>query len=252
MAEWATTRKLAYTVGVVLFFAMLGIIGYFWHYYEAPSCTDGKQNQSEEGIDCGGTCAMACSSSVAMPIDLWRRSFLVAPGFYNAVAYIENPNPNLGVQKATYRFKLYDEQNVLVAEREGKVFIAPNERFAIFEPRIKTGERIPKRTFFEFLTFSDWIKNDTEKSKILVRDEKFSNISTLPRVDAILQNGTIVDIHDIDVVAIVYDKNENALAVSATKVDVLKGDSSQAITFTWPTPFSNNPTHVEIIPRINP
>lgn len=248
---WASARKMAYTLGAVVFFALIGAGVYFLHYYKAPTCTDGKQNQNEEGIDCGGSCAVVCPMRVADPIILWSRTFPVARGVYNAVAYVENPNPTLGVQTATYRFKLYDEDNILVAERLGKAFIAPNERFAIFEPRINTGERIPKRTFFEFIKFSDWTKIPKEMPKILVRGEKPSNAGTSSRVDATLQNKTIVDISDIGVVAIVYDKNDNAMAVSATRVDIIKADSSYNIAFTWDVPFLAESSRVEIIPRVD-
>jgi hypothetical protein len=251
MATWATTRKAAYTFGVIMFFILIAAGIYFLRYYRAPTCTDGKQNQNEEGVDCGGSCAVICPLSVADPITLWSRAFPVSHGIYNAVAYIENPNSKVGVKNVTYRFKLYDEENVLVAERIGKAFITPNERFAIFEPRISTGERIPKRAFFEFIQFSDWTKLDKDMPKILVRGEHSSNFDTSPRVDATLQNGTIVDIHDINVVALVYDKNDNAMAVSSTKVDNLKADSSYDVAFTWDVPFPSEPARVEVIPRVD-
>jgi hypothetical protein len=250
-STWASTRKSVYTLGVVLFFLIISVWVYMLQYYKAPTCTDGKQNQTEEGIDCGGTCAVTCKASVANPIILWSRAFPITHGWYNAVAYVENPNPGVGVKSVTYRFKLYDDENVLVAERIGKAFIAPNERFAILEPRISVGERIPKRAFFEFLQFSDWVKLEKDMPKILVRGEKFSSTNTSSRVDATLQNGTIIDIPDINVVAIVYDKNDNAMAVSGSVVDKLKADSSYNITFTWDTPFPSTPARVEVIPRID-
>lgn len=251
MTPWASARKLFYTLSVIVFFMLIVAGIYFSRYYRAPTCTDGKQNQNEEGIDCGGSCAVVCTASVADPIILWSRTFPVTHGLYNAVAYIENPNANLGVKSVAYRFKLYDEENILVAERVGKAFIAPNERFAIFESRINTGERVPKRAFFEFIKFSDWTKLDKEMPKIFVRGEKFSNTAVSSRVDATLQNGTIVDISDINVVAIVYDKNDNAVAVSATQVDKLKADSSYTVAFTWDVPFQSSPSRVEVIPRVD-
>lgn len=250
-STWASTRKLTYTLAILLFFVLLGIGFYFMRYYKPPTCTDGKQNQDEQGVDCGGSCTVECKANVADPIILWSRAFPISRGLYNAVAYIENPNPNVGVKTVTYRFKLYDDKNILIAERVGKAFIAPNERFAVFEPRISTGERIPKRVFFEFIQFSDWTKLDKETPKLLIRGEKFSNVDISPRVDATIQNGTIVDVSDIHVVAIVYDKDDNAIAVSATVVDMLRADSSYNVAFTWDVPFSGNPSRVEVIPRVD-
>jgi hypothetical protein len=86
---------------------------------------------------------------------------------------------------------------------------------------------------------------------MIVRGEKASNTQTSPRVDAILQNGTIFDIPNVDITAIVYDKNENAIAASATLVEVLPKDSSLNLVFTWPMPFRTEAARIEIIPRLN-
>lgn len=250
-SAWASSRKSAYTISAIIFFILIAVGVYFSRYYKAPTCTDGIQNQKEEGVDCGGTCTVVCEASTASPIVLWSRAFPSSHGVYNAVAYIENPNSDVGVKSVTYRFKLYDENNVLVAERLGKAFVVPNERFAIFEPRISTGERVPKRAFFEFVKFSEWTKLDKEMPKILVRNEIISNPDTLPRVTATLQNGTLVEISDINVVGIVYDKDDNAMAVSATHVDRLSADSSFDIAFTWDVPFPSESSRVEVIPRVD-
>jgi len=249
--NWATKRQLIY--GGTVVFIILTIIGLwlFSRFYKPPTCKDQVQNQGELGVDCGGPCAIVCHSEIAKPVVLWSRSFQVAKGVYNAVAYIENPNQILGTMEALYHFRLYDENNILVAQRDGRTFIMPNEKFAILEARIVTGERIPKRTFFEFTTSSDWVKIPNEKPLMIVRGERASNTTTSPRIDAILQNGTLVDIHNIDVVSVAYDKEDNAIAGSATQIETLARDSSLNLVFTWPLPFPSTPARIEVIPRVN-
>ena len=249
--DWGTKRKLMITGGFLAIVIVLGIFWYFANVYQSPTCTDGIQNQGEQGTDCGGPCRVACALSVAKPTVLWSRSFEILPGFYNAVAYIENPNPGLGVKQAIYKFKFYDDHNVLVTERDGTVFIMPNERFAVFEPRIATQNRIVKHTYFEFVSFSDWTKVKNNNAGLTVRDEKAVNTDTLPRVNATLSNSTLFDIPDIIVVTIVYDRDENAIAASATSVENLPQRSSVKLVFTWPKPFPSQATRVEVIPRQN-
>lgn len=249
--DWAAKRRTIYALSILGAFALIGTIVYFTKYYNPPSCFDKIQNQDEEGVDCGGMCDVVCAQAITQPVVLWARTFQVARGVYSAVAYIENPNVGLGTPEAVYHFKLYDAENILVSEVFGRAFISPNEKFAVIEPRISTGQRVPARAFFEFLSYSSWIKEPKDRPLMVVRGEKASNAKTSPRVDAILQNGTIFDIPDVDITAIVYDKNENAIAASATLVEVLPKDSSLNLVFTWPMPFRTDPARIEIIPRIN-
>jgi hypothetical protein len=249
--DWATKRQLIFiSIALAIIVSIVGIV-YFSQYYRPPSCTDKMQNQGEQGVDCGGPCSVMCSSQIIKPIVSWSRSFESGTGSYNAVAYIENPNGDLGVKEALYRFKLYDENNVYITERVGKTYIRPNEQFAIFEPRIPTGERIPKRTFFEFVSFSDWIKIDSQKPDIFI-GAPTPKTGPEPSVSVSLQNKNNVPVQNIDVVAIVYDNQDNAMAASASTVDVLPADSSSNLVFTWRTPFPYQPTRVEVIPRVDP
>ncbi len=250
--EWATKRKLAY---ILSFFGIIFIIAgatYFLHIYKPPSCTDGIQNQEEMGVDCGGPCTIICSNLVSQPIILWQRSFESAHGYYNAVAYVENPNMNLGVAEVYYSFKLYDSRGIFIVERQGKTFLVPNERFAIFEQVLSVGEIIPKTTTFTFTRFSPWTKISREKTPLTVGGPQLSGMDTKPKITASLQNKSLVPVKNINVTAVVYDSNENAIGASATVVDVIPPDSSYDIVFTWLQPFSATPQREEIIPRINP
>lgn len=251
--NWATRRRFLYAFGVLLLFVALFGASLFSKYYRPPTCSDGIQNQEEVGIDCGGPCIVACRSQVAPPIVLWSRVFPLAEGVSNAVAYVENSNMGMGTAQAQYEFKLYDEDNVLVAQRKGVTFIAPNEKFTVFESRIFTGSRVAKTAFFQFTGFGPWVKTDASKKPLMfVRGESASEIETAPRVNAVLMNGTLSLISNIDVSAIVYDKDENAIAASATKIDALPKDTPVAVSFTWPKPFPSSVARIEIIPRINP
>ncbi|MCK9352484.1 MAG: hypothetical protein WCT49_06215 [Candidatus Paceibacterota bacterium] len=250
--EWATKRKIIFISTALAIVAVIGALIYSLKFYEIPTCMDGKQNQGEEDVDCGGPCVVVCSNQIAQPIVLWQRAFESTPGVYNAVAYIENPNSGLGVQEATYRFTLYDEKNIFITERVGKTFIAPNERFAVFEARFNVGERVPKQAFFKFVSFSPWMKISGEKPPLNVRGEQVSDSTSKPRVDAVIENLQLVPIKGIHVTAIVYDSEDNAIASSATVIDAIAAQSSYDLVFTWIRPFRVPPVRVEIIPRINP
>jgi hypothetical protein len=250
--EWATKRRIIFITIALGIFGVIGLIIYYLNFYQAPTCFDGIQNQGEEGIDCGGNCVIVCSDQIAKPIILWQRSFESTPGVYNAVAYVENTNSDLGVEQATYRFTLYDDKNIFITERIGKTFIAPNEKFAVFEARFSVGMRIPKKTTFEFITFTPWKKFTGEKPALSVYGEQVNNADTKPRVSAIMENLQLTPVKKIQVTAVVYDSEDNAIASSATIVDKVLSQSSYNLVFTWLQPFRVPPVRVEIIPRVNP
>jgi len=251
---WATQRRAMYLAGILVVLAIIIAIPAYLQLSKAPNCFDGKANGDEQGIDCGGSCAKICLSQINDIVIHWSRPFAVAPGVYDAVAYVENPNFRSGVSEVIYKFKLYDEDNILIAEKFGKTFIGPNEQLAIFESGLNTGERIPRRAFFEFAPDIDWQRIELAEEDtplISVRNREVINLDTKPRLNATIVNDTPFPIEDIDVVAILYGADDNAIAVSATIIDRIEQYDSKDISFTWQDVFSVTPVRIDVIPRVN-
>lgn len=251
---WALRRQLVYIGILVLVFGGLGLwIGYP-HFNTPPTCNDGKQNGDEAGIDCGGSCALACVATVDDLKVIWSRTFQVVPGRYNAVAYIENQNKNAAVNSIHYRFRFADSNNLYIGSREGDVAIPPSGKFAILEPAVDLGSSVPVYTSFEFTQVPVWIQVPSQKieqMKLVLADVELSNESTEPRLFARLQNTSFLTIPNIDVVAILYDANGNALSASQTYLDKIGPEESKDLNFTWRAPMSAPVAVKEIIPIWN-
>src|SRR3989344_5853258 len=129
MSLWASQRKLAYSlVFVVLLLIALGVPAFFF-LYEKPSCVDGKQNQGELGVDCGGVCRNLCQAKQSPPIVVWAQKFKVAEGRYSIAAYIENPNVSGSVNDVPYTFTLYDNKASFIIEKKGTAYIPAGKSF---------------------------------------------------------------------------------------------------------------------------
>lgn len=252
--SWALKRKLFYIAILFLFFSALGFLFGYPYINKAPTCVDQKQNGDETGVDCGGACKRACTFEVDKLSVLWARSFQVVPGRYNAVAYIENQNPNTAIYKIKYKFRFADENNVYLGKREGETSIPPEGKFAIFEPAVDMGNSIPVYTSFEFTEVPVWVKVDEEKInqlKINVKDINLEMEKESPHLTARIMNDSLFSIPDLNVVAILYDKFGNAISASRTYVELLKGENYFDLNFTWPEPFEEDVVVKEIIPMYN-
>lgn len=252
---WTERRKIAYTIGVIAIIG--GLLGFFLYskLKHEPTCFDGRKNGNEQGIDCGGTCKRICEGNTRNIVVLWARPFEVAPGVYNVVAYFENQNTSAGIQSVQYEFKLYDKDNLLVAEPfRGSTFIGPNQRSAVFASGIQTGNRIPATVFFHFLEQPQWDSVDQlfATSLLAPRNQSYQDLGTAGKITATLFNSSFYDLVDIPVVAIAYDVAGNAFAASQTFVDRVNQGTSVPVVFTWLEPFNQQPARIEIIPRVNP
>lgn len=251
-SAWARRQQILYGAGVFLFFAV--IIGpiVFFALYEPESCFDGKLNQGETAIDRGGPCQLLDENRLQPHAVLWSRTFPVRDGFYNAVAYIENPNQGAGVYDAAYQFKIYDDRNILIAERFGRVPIFPGKVFPIFESRIDTGNRIPVRTFFTFVNDFTWERMEDPTIGISIINEQVSDLATAPRIDAVVRNSTVRTRNDIVIVATLFDSAGNSIASARTLVDRIDPNEERQIAFTWPRAFTANVARVDIVPLALP
>jgi cbb3-type cytochrome oxidase subunit 3 len=249
---WASQRKTIYALGVILFFLLvLGIPSYV-HFNKAPTCFDKKQNQNEIGVDCGGVCELLCRNLQKDPVVLWSRSFKVTKGLYNAVAYIENLNAGAEAENVKYTFQLYDDKNVLISERTGYTFLFARRVVPIFEAGIVTGERVPLRTTLTIEKKLVWEREVEKSAPIEISNQQLVDEYLSPRLSADVFNPTVKDLSKVEVTAVVFDSEDNAVAVSKTVVDSLPRRSSVQVVFTWPEAFPANYSRVEIIPLVAP
>jgi hypothetical protein len=254
--DYSTRRKIGcMTVLGIILVAMFGYFVYKNFFDKAPTCHDGIQNQGELGIDCGGPCSTLCSFQSRTPVVLWSRVFQTANGVSSVVAYVENQNPTAGVEQISYEFRVYDANNILAADPiDGTTFLGPNERTAIFESPLVTGNRVPATAFFQFTTTPTFVKTDPrfQTPQLTSADVNLTGATTSPKLSAEIVNSTLYDYANVPVVAILYDKDGNAINASQTFIPSIPQQTNQRVYFTWPKPFAEPVTKIEIIPRVNP
>jgi hypothetical protein len=246
--SWGTKRRnlILFTLFLFIFIPVSFIA--FLIFYNPPSCFDLKQNGDEQGIDCGGSCQLVCTNQAFDPVVLWERYFRIDDGIYNVLAYIENPNPTAEIVQAEYVFKLFNEENVLIAEKPGTITFAPKSVRPIIETGLITEKQVPTRVSFEFTKPFTFEKKDPKDAIVIIKEETIENEKTSPRVKAAIQNISLQRLRNIEVVVIIYDSFDNVLGTSSTFVPDLGPEESKDIVFTWPQPFIEDSLRIEVIP----
>lgn len=252
VSAWAKRRQIIYGGGVVFIVLSVLVPVIFFTTYEAPTCFDGKRNQGESDIDRGGPCKLLDARFVQSEAVKWARPFEVRDGYYNAVAYVENPNKDAGAQEVTYQFKLYDKDNILISERFGKTPLFPGKVFPIFESRIDVGKRVPVRATFAFVTDIVWERMEDATRGLVVFNERMSDLDTAPRVDAEVKNTTLQAYRNVVLVATIFDASGNAINSSRTLVSAIKPGEALPIAFTWPIHFNKVAAKLDIVPLVLP
>ncbi|MCA9366371.1 VWA domain-containing protein [Candidatus Kaiserbacteria bacterium] len=242
---WAFKRQLIYGTFFTTLFILLVVFLYFRYFYNPATCFDGSLNGDELAIDCGGSCVRICPFEVSDPVVKWSRSFEIRSGLYNAVGYVENMNREASTKAIPYTFKLYDADG-LITERSGTTVLPPDNVYPIFAGRIDTGGRTPTRTFLELGEAELWQPSPLGREQFTVVDRSLSGADSEPRLDAVIENTSLEEAREVEVVATIFDQNGNALTASETFVDNFAPRSKKQVVFTWPEPIATTLRSCEV------
>ena len=253
MASWSTKRKFGYFFIFMAAIVVLVGLPAFFVFYKAPTCSDGVKNGTERGVDCGGSCARLCPADFAAPKVLWAYSVRVVPGIYNALAYVQNPNPSVEARDLSYILKLYDAEGILVTQRVGKAFVPAGQRFAVFVAGIDVGKRTPVRATFEFAGEPNW-RQGSPLTKLRVLDTSLDQgQGGKPSARVRVRNDAPDRSYaNVDATVILYDKNDNRVAFSKTVIPSIGPNETQTLYYTWPEPFGAGIVRTEVLFAANP
>jgi hypothetical protein len=244
MLSWSVRRRLIY-LAIALIVVAIAVVATFIALQKPPSCSDGKQNQDELGVDCGGSCPGVCITEITPLKILWYRLFDLGPGKYDVAALVKNPNLKHGATEIKYIFRLWDKDNLLINSKTGTAFANPKEDLIIFASRVDVGKKIPVRISFELEDSPLWQKIDRVPPQLIFSNKRFANEPT-PRLVATVKNDSITTLSGVEVYAILSDADQNAVAVSSTFLEELPGGESREVSFTWPSPFQKDVSFIDL------
>lgn len=236
--SWAARRQFLYAmVALVIVLGIAGWAGYAV-FSTTSTCMDGKQNQNETGVDCGGACSRLCADVARAPVIKWSRAFRSGPNLYTLAAYVENNNPGASAMRVPYAFRLFDDKNLLILEKNGVADLPPMQTVPVVETGVDVGNRTVARAFLEFSKVPVWNRTDAAKlPSVRITAQELAGDAS--RLSSTVVNEGNSDARNITLIAVLFDKNGTAQAASKSFIERIPRGGSQTVVFTWPEPAQN-------------
>jgi len=249
-------KKRAIIIGVYAVIFILLCIGLYAAFKPAPSCFDGRKNQNEEGIDCGGVCALKCSLVSKKDIVVTGTGF-VASGLANAFdiyGQITNPNQTIGASNFSYELIAKDATGAVIGTRSGFSFILPGEKKYIIESAL-----VMKQTPASVeLTISKitWQEAsiDYQAPQLKVVNKNYQEITSgvgFAEATGLLKNESPYDFASINLKILLEDASGKIVAINSTAMNTVQSGENRDFKVSWPSRFPGDVQNIEVQTEVN-
>ncbi len=202
----------------------------------APSCFDRRQNQGEEGVDCGRVCSSTCLPGNLQAIETQGavRIFYPRTGRVTLLARLQNANLNFAVKAFDYKFTLFNSENKEIKSALGKSYIHAGEIKYLAAFVDLQDEHLATRAEIT-LTNVDWVTAGAAGKPMLVVQEHRTTLSPLgvETAGSVLNNDA-VNLDTVKIMALLRGNAGQALGVSETEVGGLAPGESRSFTIFHP------------------
>jgi hypothetical protein len=235
-------KQFAYGLVYLLILLVVGGIWYMVSFRPDPSCSDGRQNQGEEQIDCGGAC-VSCAEKYGgkqEPLQVRDASFFVVSHVLFFAGEVFNPNVVYGAEEFLYRFIAYGEGDTVLDIFEGvsrvgprgKVLVhaadarvAPNEVFRV-SLEVQPIMWVPAAGFAEFTGVVSG-----GDPQVVVEDDRITITGTV-------RNDSVVRASRVEIVIVARDALGFRLFMTGTELAHLRKREERS--FSIAVPFEEN------------
>ena len=241
-------RLVIIAIYLVIFF-LLGWLVYSW-LKPVPNCFDLKQNQNEQGVDCGGICQKQCEKVYTAQDLIIKEKTFVSAGMetYDVMARISNPNNQLGGSSFSYEFTLKDASGNVLAKKSGNSFILPVESKYIIETGLVS--KISPATVEISVSAPKWEEFfGYEKPELNIYNKRYELISSgvgYSEAKGLLRNESAFDFSTIKINVVLRDENGNPVAFNKTEMNTINAGEERDFRLLWPINFPGSVQGVEM------
>jgi hypothetical protein len=236
-------RVVKRTIIIIVYLVILSLLGteLYFIFRTKPTCSDGQQNQNEEGVDCGGPCSTKCENipNIENIRTLEKAVLPGSEGKFDAMAKINNPNPQFGVAQFDYSFNLLDSNGKIIGQSEGSSFIFPAQTKYILAFNL-SAQAQPRSVEFKIRSFK-WTKfSEYEEPLIQIYSKEFNLVaagSNFATLKAKIKNQSSYDFRTITAKAVIRNDQNFPVALNQTSVNDVRVNEEREIVFNWGSRF---------------
>lgn len=226
-------KQLIYGIGFVVFIALFAAGIFFAFVREKPSCFDTVQNQNEEGIDCGGTCARVC---IGQPIELIAKPdvFAIDTNRSSILAKIRNLNPKIAIRRFAYSFNVYAAGDIPLQTLEGESFLYASEVKYLLVPGLNVSAERVSRIDFKTRIIETVAPDAFQKPNIVIQGHEAVREDPHILVRGSMFNQDKIPATDVQVVAIFEGTFGQLVGASFTSLDRMNAGEQKEFTILYP------------------
>jgi len=239
-------RIIIISIYLAIFFLIVSFL--YLTFASNPTCSDGKKNQSESEVDCGGPCHPCKKEIVADNLQVMKKDIVYGGrnNQFDALIKIENPNDKYGVAEFDYSIRLIDQNGNTLAQRSGHSFILPNESKYIIEQDLYVNSKPANIDFgidnVKWQEFSDYV----EQPQLNVYNKNYSIADDKSEVFGLLKNESYFDFNSIEINIVLRDKNGKPLALGKNEMRTVNSQEQRDFKIIWPYKFLGEVSDIEI------
>ncbi len=215
--SWRTKRRLIYLSIFFLIILLASFLVYLKFQKPKEQCFNNRQDQNEEGIDCGGPCP-PCELKNFQFFKIYSPKVLIyLDKTFDLLGTIENPNQNLGLKKIRYQFLIYDlENNLQLQTPIEETILLPLEKRYLLKVKNQPVDFLIGKTELKIFNpdKSDFIKIEPEKLPLTYYNQKFYKDDNRWKAKLTVFNNSFKILENIEMIAFVYNGNN---LISLTK-----------------------------------
>jgi len=200
----------------------------FWSVFVAgpASCFDGRQNQGEDGVDCGGPC-VSCDIKNVRDIQIRSVHVVRAGDVVGTAVEIYNPNTQWAARSFTYRVTLINEVGETLATIAQEGFVYAGQLTYLVIPRIEqnlSGVVSARASISEVI----WESIDRMPTPNIEAQSVRTVLDDGISVTGVLANHGESGFSNVLVNALLFNRQGTLIAVSRTTVDSLPRFESES------------------------
>ncbi len=216
-------RRIKQLIYGIIYILIIAGIGYGIYYSKnRPTCFDGVKNGKEEGIDCGGKCANVCRIAVPLQVSVIK-IIKVDEGDYDILAKVTNTNQEYGSGNVEFEFGNINSSFYILPGQTKRIILNSSSDPSGASFNLKNAE-------WEKLNSFDPKNIDFRIDRTQLRGGEF---------EGVIFNNSDFDFDTVDVAVILYDEQDNILAMNKTTVNTLLSRTERYFKVIWPKPVGN-------------